>query len=175
MLIQKIFIIFVFFLRKVKSLLYGDKDIMMNIKQRDKKYNDYLEAKIPKTKPWPTLFNAFWIGGLICVLGEVTKDLYMLIPNMTEQNAGVLESVTIIVLASILTGIGVYDKIGAYAGAGSIVPISGFSNSITSPAIEFKREGLVFGLCAKMFIIAGPVLVSGLVASIVVGIIYLFV
>ncbi len=144
----------------------------MNIKERDKKYNDYLEAKIPKTKPWPTLFHAFWIGGLICLIGEIFKDLFLLIPNMTEENAGIFESVSIIVLASILTGFGLYDKIGAYAGAGSIVPISGFSNSITSPAIEFKREGLIFGLCAKMFIIAGPVIVSGLVASIVVGLIY---
>ena len=147
----------------------------MEIKERDKRYNEYLEAKIPKTKAWPTLFHAFWIGGLICVLGEIIKDFLMLIPTMTQENAGIFESVIIIVLASILTGLGIYDKIGAYAGAGSIVPISGFSNSITSPALEFKREGLVFGLCAKMFIIAGPVIVSGVVASMVVGFIYLFI
>ena len=94
---------------------------------------------------------------------------------MSLNVASTFESVIIIVLASFLTGIGVYDRIGAYAGAGSIIPISGFSNSITSPALEFKREGLIFGLCAKMFIIAGPVIVTGVVASFVAGIIYIFI
>lgn len=146
----------------------------MEVFERDKKYNDYLASKIPKTKPWPSLFHAFWIGGLICCLGEVIKDALMeIFPTMTELAAASWESIIIIVLASVLTGFGVYDRIGAYAGAGSIIPISGFSNSITSPALEFKREGLIFGLCAKMFIIAGPVIVSGLVASTLVGIIYL--
>ncbi len=142
--------------------------------ERDKKYNQYLESKIPKTKPWPSLFHAFWVGGIICCLGELIKDLTMIIsPDITPEVAGNWSSVTIIVLASFLTGIGVYDRIGAYAGADSIIPISGFSNSITSPAIEFKREGLIFGLCAKMFIIAGPVIVIGLVAAVFVGLIYL--
>ena len=141
--------------------------------ERDKRYNAYIKSKIPKTKPWPTLFHAFWIGGLICLIGEVIKDLLMLIPNMSLEFAGIWESIILIALASILTGVGIYDKIGAYAGAGSIVPITGFSNSITSPALEFKREGMIFGLCAKMFIIAGPVIVSGVIASIVVGLIFL--
>lgn len=142
--------------------------------ERDKKYNQYLESKIPKTKPWPSLFHAFWVGGIICCLGELAKDLTMFISlDITPEVAGNWSSFTIIVLASFLTGIGVYDRIGAYAGAGSIIPISGFSNSITSPAIEFKREGLIFGLCAKMFIIAGPVIVIGLVAAVFVGLIYL--
>lgn len=146
----------------------------MEVFERDKKYNEYLEAKMPKTKPWPSLFHAFWVGGLICLLGEVIKDVMMFaFQDMTAEVAGNWESIIIIILASILTGIGIYDNIGAYAGAGSIIPISGFSNSITSPALEFKREGLIFGLCAKMFIIAGPVIVSGLVASVLVGIIYL--
>ena len=141
--------------------------------ERDRRYNEYLKSRIPKTKPWPSLFHAFWIGGLICLLGEVIKDLLMLIPNMSLDNAGIWESIILIALASILTGIGVYDKIGAYAGAGSIVPITGFSNSITSPALEFKREGMIFGLCAKMFTIAGPVIVSGVIASIFAGLLYL--
>ena len=144
--------------------------------ERNLKYNDYLKHKIPKTKPWPTLFHAFWVGGLICLFGEVIKDLFMLgFPNMTIDEAGTWELVVLIVLASLLTGIGIYDKIGAYAGAGSIVPITGFSNSITSPAVEFRREGIVFGLCAKMFVISGPVIVIGLVASIVAGIINLII
>ena len=99
--------------------------------ERDKRYNEYLKSKIPKTKPWPTLFNAFVVGGIICLLGEVIKDLLMLIPNMESSVASVWESVILIVIASILTGFGIYDKIGAFAGAGSIVPITGFSNSIT--------------------------------------------
>ncbi len=146
----------------------------MEVFERDKKYNEYLQSKIPKTKPWPSLFHAFWIGGLICCLGEAIKDvLVLLFPDMTLVTAANWESIILIVLASILTGFGVYDRLGAYAGAGSIIPISGFSNSITSPALEFKREGLIFGLCAKMFIIAGPVIVSGLVASTIAGILYL--
>lgn len=144
--------------------------------ERNLKYNEYLKHKIPKTKPWPTLFNAFWVGGFICLLGEVIKDLFMLwFPHMTVDEAGVWELVVLIVLASILTGFGIYDKIGSYAGAGSIVPITGFSNSITSPAVEFRREGVIFGLCAKMFVIAGPVIVVGIVASIVAGIINLII
>jgi len=136
------------------------------------KYNNYVNSKMAKTKPWPSLFHAFWIGGLICVLGELIKDTLMTIfPDMTMDVAGTWESMILIFLASLLTGVGVYDRLGAYAGAGTIVPITGFSNSIASPAMEFKREGIIFGLCAKMFVIAGPVIVTGLVASIVAGII----
>lgn len=142
--------------------------------ERNIKYNEYLKHKIPKTKPWPTLFNAFWVGGLICVLGELIKDLLLTgFPLMTVDEAGVWELIILIVLASVLTGFGIYDRIGAYAGAGSIIPITGFSNSITSPALEFRREGIIFGLCAKMFVIAGPVIVLGIVASIVAGVINL--
>jgi len=142
--------------------------------ERNQKYNAYINSKMAKTKPWPTLFHAFWIGGLICLIGEAIKDTLMLIfPTMTMDDAGIWESAILIFLASLLTGIGIYDRIGAYAGAGSIVPITGFSNSITSPALEFKREGIIFGLCAKMFVIAGPVIVIGVVASIIAGILHL--
>ncbi len=151
-------------------------EAFMEDTERNKKYNDYLTHKIPKTKPWPSLFHAFWIGGLICVLGELIKDLLMLgFPTMAVDEASTWELIILIVLASILTGIGVYDKLGAYAGAGSIVPITGFSNSITSPALEFRREGIIFGLCAKMFVISGPVIVLGVVASIIAGVINLIV
>lgn len=147
----------------------------MNEQERNERYNAYIESKMPKTKPWPSLFHAFWIGGLICCLGELIKDLCLYIfPYMSTLDATNWSLIILIVLAAFLTGLGIYDRLGAYAGAGSIVPITGFSNSIASPAIEFKREGLVFGLMAKMFIIAGPVIVSGTVASIIVGIIYLF-
>ena len=142
--------------------------------ERNERYNKYVEAKIAKTHAWPSLFNAFWIGGLICVIGQIFNDLLLIwFPTMATQSAWTLTLIFLIFLASFLTGIGVFDKIAVYAGAGTIVPITGFSNSIASPAMEFKNEGIVFGMCAKMFVIAGPVIVFGTVASIVIGLIYL--
>lgn len=144
--------------------------------ERNKRYNAYVESKIAKTHAWPSLFNSFWVGGLICVLGQLINDaLLSWFPTMASQSAWAYTLIILIFIASFLTGIGVFDKIGAFAGAGTIVPITGFSNSITSPALEFKNEGIIFGMCAKMFIIAGPVIVSGTVASMIVGLIYLFV
>ena len=101
--------------------------------------------------------------------------LLALVPNMATQSAWTYTLIFLIFVASFLTGLGVFDKIAVYAGAGTIIPITGFSNSITSPAMEFRNEGIIFGMCAKMFVIAGPVIVFGTVASIIVGLIYLFV
>jgi stage V sporulation protein AC len=141
---------------------------------RNEQYNVYVESKIPKTKDFPTLIWAFLVGGLICVIGQGISDILMLMfPTMGNEEANTWMLIILIFVASFLTGIGVYDRIGVFAGAGSIVPITGFSNSITSPAIEFKKEGIIFGLCVKMFSVAGPVIVSGLVISFVTGIIYL--
>lgn len=146
----------------------------MDIKTRNEKYNQYVETKIPKTKNWPSLFNSFWVGGVICVLGQGINDVILMIaPTLAEQTAWAYTIVILIFLASFLTGIGVYDQIAQYAGGGTIVPITGFSNSITSPAVDFKNEGIIFGMCVKMFTIAGPVIVIGIVASAVVGLIYL--
>ncbi len=148
----------------------------MENKERNKKYNAYVESRLPETKFFPSLFYAFLIGGGICVLGQGIMDLLMLaFPEMALEVAQAYMLVILIFLASLLTGIGVFDRIGEIAGAGTIVPITGFSNSIASPAMEFKNEGLIFGLCAKMFIIAGPVIVSGIVSSILAGTIYLIV
>ena len=148
----------------------------MDRKKRDEAYNKYVDAKIPKTRPWTSLFNSFWVGGVICCLGQGINDLILLwFPQMAEQSAWGYTLIVLIFLASFLTGIGVYDKIGKFAGGGSIVPITGFSNSISSAALEFKNEGIIYGMCVKMFTIAGPVIVVGVVASIVVGIIYLFI
>ncbi len=148
----------------------------MEEKKRNEAYNNYVKAKIPKTHAWPSLFNSFLVGGIICVLGQGINDLIMLwFPNLAEQTAWGYTLVALVFIASFLTGIGVYDKIGKFAGGGSIVPITGFSNSITSPAIEFKHEGVIYGICVKMFTIAGPVIVVGIVSSIVVGLIYLFI
>ena len=145
----------------------------MKNQQLNEKYNAYVEARILKTKPWPSLFNSFWVGGAICLIGQGINDLILyLFPSMAQQSAWAWTLIIIIGIASFLTAIGVYDKIGKFAGGGSIVPITGFSNSIASPAIEFKHEGIIYGTCVKMFTIAGPVIVVGVVASVVVGIIY---
>ena len=142
----------------------------------NKRYNQYIEARIPKTKPWPTLFNAFWVGGLICLLGQAINDLTLYFwPSISVDTAWAVTLIVLIFLASFLTAVGVYDKIGAFAGAGSIVPITGFSNSVTSPTMEYNHEGIIFGICVKMFTIAGPVIVCGTVASVIVGLIYLFI
>ena len=148
----------------------------MDDKKRNEAYNKYVKAKIPKTRPWPSLFYSFLVGAIICCLGQGINDLILLaFPNLAEQTAWGYTWIVLIFIASFLTGIGVYDKIGKFAGGGSIVPITGFSNSITSPALEFKHEGVIYGICVKMFTIAGPVIVVGIVSSIVVGLIYLFI
>ncbi len=143
--------------------------------ERNKKYNAYVDAKKPQTKNFPTLIYAYLVGGFICMIGQGIQDaLLAIFPTMSTESAGAWMLIILIFLASFLTAIGVYDRIGVFAGAGSIVPITGFSNSITSPAMEFKKEGIIFGLCVKMFTVAGPVIVNGLAISVIVGIIYLF-
>lgn len=146
----------------------------MDEKERNKRYNDYVLEKIPKTRNFPTLIYSFIIGGVICCIGQGIMDILMLIfKTMTIDEATTWMLIILIFIASFLTGLGVYDRIGVFAGAGSIVPITGFSNSITSPAIEFKKEGFIFGTCVKMFSVAGPVIVNGIAVSILIGIFYL--
>ena len=107
-------------------------DKYMEVKKRNEAYNRYVQAKIPKTKAWPSLFNSFWVGGVICSIGQGINDLILLwFPNMAEQTAWAYTLIALIFIASFLTAIGVYDKIGKFAGGGSIVPITGFSNSKT--------------------------------------------
>jgi len=145
----------------------------MEDKKRNEAYNQYVSAKIPKTKGWPSLFHSFWVGGLICLIGQWINDiLLVLFPTLSQQSAWALTLIILIFIASFLTGIGVYDRIGKFAGGGSIVPITGFSNSIASPSVEFKDEGIIYGICVKMFTIAGPVIVFGVVSSVAVGLIY---
>lgn len=142
--------------------------------ERNKKYNEYVLEKIPKTKSFPSLIYSFLVGGTICCIGQAIMDVLMLIfKTMTIDEATTWMLIILIFIASFLTGIGVFDRIGAFAGAGTIVPITGFSNSITSPAIEFKKEGFIFGTCVKMFSVAGPVIVNGIAVSIIIGIFYL--
>lgn len=138
-----------------------------------KEYAELVEQTTPKTKEGKTILLAFAVGGLICVIGQAISDaLGALLPQFDAKNIAALTGVAMIFLGSLLTGLGVYDKIGYYAGAGSVLPITGFANSIVSPAIEYNKEGIVFGLMAKMFSIAGPVIVSGISASVLIGIVY---
>ena len=147
----------------------------MNPQERNKKYNQYVDSKKPETKNFPTLIYAYLVGGFICVIGQAIQDaLLAIFPTMSVESAGSWMLIILIFLASFLTAIGVYDRIGVFAGAGSIVPITGFFFFLTSPAMEFKKEGIIFGLCVKMFSVAGPVIVNGLAISVIVGIIYLF-
>ena len=136
-----------------------------------------LDKKIaPKSKEGRTLFLAFVVGGVICMIGQGVSDLFKLvIPAADEKLLGEITSTVMIFLGAILTGFGIYDKIGKHAGAGSIVPITGFANSVVSPAMEYRSEGVVFGVMCKMFVIAGPIIVSGVASSILVGLIYWFV
>jgi len=114
---------------------------------------------------------AFLIGGLICIIGQLICDGIMRLGS-DKENASLLTSVTMVFFGALLTGLGLYDRIAKFAGAGTIVPITGFANSVVSPAMEFKSEGLVLGLAAKMFVIAGPVIVYGVLSSVAAGIIY---
>lgn len=126
----------------------------------------------PKAAVVKNVLRAFLVGGLICVLGQLVINYVMLNYQLELKDAAGIASVIIVVLTALLTGFGIYDEIGRYGGAGSTVPISGFANSIASAAMEFRREGLIYGVGAKIFTIAGPVILYGTMASIAVGLIY---
>lgn len=136
-----------------------------------KEYQQIVKMKGPKSNILKDCVYAFVVGGLICDVGQFFSNM-MLRAGFPQDEASAYVSVIMVFLGSFLTGLGVYDNIGKYAGAGSIVPITGFANSIVSPAMEFKREGYVLGVAAKMFVIAGPVLVYGITSSVIVGLIY---
>ncbi len=137
----------------------------------NKEYQDYVNSIAPKSPIWKNMFNAFWTGGLICCLGQLLMNGFSAL-GLNEDLAGTATSVSLILLSAVLTGLAVYDDIAKIAGAGTLVPITGFANSISAPAIEFQTEGIVLGVCVKMFSIAGPVLVFGTVASAIYGLIY---
>ena len=137
----------------------------------EKQYQTLAEEMAPKSPMGKDCFHAFWIGGLICVLGQVFMNWYTNL-GMDKQDAGTLASMTLVALSALLTGLSLYDNIAKHAGAGTLVPITGFANSISAPAVEFKTEGFVLGVGAKMFTIAGPVIVYGVSASVLYGLIY---
>ena len=139
----------------------------------NKKYLDFVSRTEPKTKEVRSILNAFLIGGLICSIGQFIRFFLMYTFGLGGDELAGSTSIVMIFLGTLLTGFGIYDRIGKYGGGGSIVPITGFANSVCSPALEFRCEGFVYGMSAKMFIIAGPIIVFGVSASVIVGLIYL--
>ena len=145
-----------------------------NRKNYNKNYIAYVNSFDPPTQHFKNCFRAFIVGGLICCIGQFFREILERAAGLSGDELSGTVSVLLIFLGTLLTGFGVYDRIGRNAGAGSIVPITGFANSVASPAIEFKTEGLVYGLAAKMFVVAGPIIVYGVLSGTLAGIIYLF-
>ena len=143
----------------------------MNPQDTKKDYQNYIEKKSPNSPILKNCFNAFWVGGVICTIGQIINE-FCQYNSLDVQISGTIVSIMLIGISAFLTGLNLFNKIGKFAGAGSIIPITGFANSIVSPAMEYKSEGYVMGVGAKMFTVAGPVLVYGISSSIVVGIIY---
>ncbi|MGI5899111.1 MAG: stage V sporulation protein AC [Christensenellales bacterium] len=142
------------------------------MKQKQREYKKLVEKMSPSSEMTMSLTRAFVVGGLICVVGQLVRMLGTDVLNISEEEVSAFVSAVMVFIGSTLTGLGVYDKIGKFAGAGSVVPITGFANSVVAPAMEFKREGYVMGVGAKLFSLAGPVLVYGISSSIAVGLIY---
>ncbi len=143
----------------------------MKTNMTDKEYQKYVDKKTPNSPIVKDICLAFTIGGLICVLGQLLKNGYLTV-GFPEEQATVGVSVTLVFFSALFTGFGLYDHLAKYAGAGTIVPITGFANAVVSPAMEFKTEGFVLGLAVKMFSVAGPVIVFGTTASVIAGAVY---
>lgn len=137
----------------------------------EKEYQKLAARLAPKSPIGKDCIWAFVVGGLICVLGQLARNGYMAL-GLEQQNASTAASMTLVALSALLTGLSLYDDIAKHAGAGTLVPITGFANAVAAPAVEFKTEGMILGTAAKMFTIAGPVIVYGLAAGAVYGLIY---
>nr|MBO4518052.1 stage V sporulation protein AC [Clostridia bacterium] len=144
----------------------NDKDFI------NENYLNYVKSVSPKTNEPRSLIRAFFVGGLICCIGQGIRYLFEYAAGLNGDELAAYVSAVLIFLGAFLTGLGVYDRIGKFAGGGSIVPITGFANSVVSPAIEFKTEGYIYGVAAKMFVIAGPIIVFGVFGSVVVGLLH---
>lgn len=144
----------------------------MNVDQNQ--YSEMTKKASPNTKSWISIPKAFVIGGLICAIGQLLNAWYSSI-GFNEKEASLLVSVTLVFISALLTGLRLYEKIANHGGAGTLVPITGFANAVVSPAIEFRSEGFILGVGAKIFVIAGPVILYGTVASVIYGIIYYFI
>ena len=137
-----------------------------------KEYQEYVDKRSPNSPIWKNCLNAFWVGGLFCSIGQFIMEIWKF-RGLSQDISSTIVSILLIFLSAFLTALNVFNKIGKFAGAGSLVPITGFANSIVSPAMEYKSEGYVMGVGAKMFTVAGPVLVYGISTSILIGIVYL--
>ena len=135
-----------------------------------KEYQAYVKAKAPKSPIVRDCLRAFLVGGLICTLGQAIQNGW-LAAGLSRDDAGAATACTLVLLSAVLTGLNVYNNIGRFGGAGSLIPITGFANAVVSPAIDFKAEGIVTGMAAKMFTVAGPVIVFGSLASVIYGIV----
>ena len=136
----------------------------------NQQYAEYVMRKSPTSPLWGDLLRAFLIGGAICALGQVITELWVM-SGLPRADAGTACSMTLVFLGALCTGLGVYDDAAKFGGAGTLVPITGLANAVVAPALEFKSEGFITGTAAKMFIIAGPVIVFGTCASIIYGLI----
>ncbi|MBQ9979398.1 MAG: stage V sporulation protein AC [Clostridia bacterium] len=135
-------------------------------------YKRFADAHAPRSPIGKNCINAFCIGGLICAIGQGLNDIYRLTLGFSEDDAGLLASVTLVFASALLTALGVFDEIAKVAGAGTLVPITGFANAVVSPAIDSKSEGFILGVGAKIFTVAGPVLLYGILSGVIYGIIY---
>lgn len=136
----------------------------------NEEYKEYSDSRQPHSRVIPNMCKAFWVGGLICCVGQLINDLFMQ-QGLQKLEAASATSIILVLIGAVLTGLGIYDKIAKYAGGGTLVPITGFANSVVAPALEFKTEGFITGTAAKMFLIAGPVIVFGVSASVIYGLI----
>ena len=141
-------------------------------RRKHQQYRNMVNDRMPKSKTLLNCVYAFLVGGAICCIGQLVGDAGTLCLSLDEKQRAAFTSIVMIFLGALFTGVGLYDKLGSFAGAGSVVPITGFANSIVAPAMEHKREGLVLGVAANIFTIAGPVLVYGIVSGMIIGIIY---
>ncbi|MCD8322278.1 MAG: stage V sporulation protein AC [Oscillospiraceae bacterium] len=141
------------------------------MKMTNAEYGEYIKGMAPKSPLAGDLARAFLVGGLICCLGEGLSQLYGGPAGLGQEDAATAVSMTLVFLSALLTGLGIYDRLARFAGAGTLVPITGFANAVVSPALEFKTEGFILGTAVKMFTIAGPVITFGLSASVVYGLI----
>ena len=137
----------------------------------EREYNELVKSMAPKSPVIKDCVFAFLVGGAICTLGQLIMNIYKTL-GLDKETAGTAMSMTLVTLSALLTGLSLYDDVAKHAGAGTLVPITGFANAVAAPAVEFKTEGFILGVGAKMFTIAGPVIVYGTVASVVYGIIY---
>ena len=135
-------------------------------------YKKYADARAPRSPLLRDCTHAFLVGGFICCVGQALTDVYTKLCHLPKEDAGTLTAATLVLVAAILTGLGVFDRIAKFAGAGTLVPITGFANAVVSPAIDAKSEGLILGVGAKIFTVAGPVLLYGTLAGAVYGVIY---